>query len=576
MSDYLQPKKDRYWTRWGALKRERSTWDTHWQEISTNVLPRNSRFVLTDRNRGQKRHNAIYDSTGTKALRILAAGMMAGMTSPARPWFRLSIADTDLLKYGRVQTWLSDTTKLMLNTFGKSNTYRALHMVYEELGTFGTGATIVQPHLQRVLHHTPLTTGEYCVTVNGDNEVDTLFREFQKPVGALVREFGLDNVSATVRNLYDRGQYDDWITIVHAIEPRMDRDYGKLDNKNMPWSSCYFELEGPKDKFLRESGYKRFPALAPRWQVTGQDIYGSSPAMEALGDIKQLQHQQLRKAQGIDYMVKPNVQGPTALKGHENAMLPGGMTFFDAAGPQVGIRPTWEVKLDLSHLLADIQDVRGRISSAFYADLFLMLSQNENNPRMTATEVAERHEEKLLMIGPVLERLHNELLSPMIDLTFDHLAESGLLPPPPEELHGMDLQVEFVSMLAQAQRAIATNAIDRFVGNLGAVAQIKPEVLDKFDADAWADSYSDMLGVDPQLIVDEKQVQGVRQARAQAQQQAAQAAQQEQASATALNGAKAAQAASQAKPAPISVGNSYDMLNQVSGYGSPSAEMVGS
>jgi hypothetical protein len=105
-----------------------------------------------------------------------------------------------------------------------------------------------------------------------------------------------------VRNLYDRGQYDDWITIVHAIEPRMDRDYGKLDNKNMPWSSCYFELEGPKDKFLRESGYKRFPALAPRWQVTGQDIYGSSPAMEALGDIKQLQHQQLRKAQGIDYM----------------------------------------------------------------------------------------------------------------------------------------------------------------------------------------------------------------------------------------------------------------------------------
>jgi hypothetical protein len=271
------------------------------------------------------------------------------------------------------------------------------------------------------------------------------------------------------------------------------------------------------------------------------------------------------------------VQLPTALKGHENAMLPGGMTFFDAAGPQVGIRPTWEVKLDLSHLLADIQDVRGRISSAFYADLFLMLAQNEPQPPHDGDRSgrAPRGEAADARAGAGAPAQRAALAHDRPDLR-PARRERPAAAPPPEELHGMELQVEFVSMLAQAQRAIATNAIDRFVGNLGAVAQIKPEVLDKFDADAWADSYSDMLGVDPQLIVDEKQVQGVRQARAQAQQQAAQAAQQEQASATALNGAKAAQAASQAKPAPISVGNSYDMLNQVSGYGSPSAEMVGS
>ena len=132
------------------------------------------------------------------------------------------------------------------------------------------------------------------------------------------------------------------------------------------------------------------------------------------------------------------------------------------------------------------------------------------------TEVAERHEEKLLMLGPVLERMHNEILDPLIEMTFSRMVEAGIVPPPPDELQGMELNVEFVSMLAQAQRAIATNSVDRFVGNLGAMAGIKPEVLDKFDADRWADAYADMLGIDPELIVPGEQVALIRKQRAEA------------------------------------------------------------
>jgi hypothetical protein len=152
----------------------------------------------------------------------------------------------------------------------------------------------------------------------------------------------------------------------------------------------------------------------------------------------------------------------------------------------------------------------------------LMLA-NATNTRMTATEVAERHEEKLLMLGPVLERLHNELLDPLIDITFQRMIEADMLPPPPEELQGMDLSVEFVSMLAQAQRAVGTNSVDRFVANLGNVAGIKPEVLDKFDPDEWADAYGDMLGVDPKMIVANDKVAIIRENRAQAAAQQAQA-----------------------------------------------------
>ena len=510
-------------SRWGALKDERSSWIDHYREISEHVLPRSGRFLTADRNKGDRKHNSIYDSTGTRALRILAAGMMAGMTSPARPWFRLTTSVPELDESAAVKRWLADVTRMMQMVFAKSNTYLAFHSIYEELGAFGTGASIVLPDFQGVVHHHKLTAGEYAIATDSRGVVDTLYREFDMTVGQMVAEFGKDAVSPSVLGMYDRGSYDKWVTVTHAIEPRRDREAGKRDSKNMPWRSVYFESGGNDDKLLRESGFKEFPALCPRWMTSGGDIYGNSPAMEALGDIKQLQHEQIRKAQGIDYKVNPPLQLPTSMKGRDADTLPGGVSYYDAANPGGGIRSAFEVNVDLSHLLEDIRDVRERINSAFYADLFLMLA-NGANTQMTATEVAERHEEKLLMLGPVLERLHNEILSPKIDMTFTRMVEAGIVPTPPEELQGMELNVEFVSMLAQAQRAIATNGVDRFVGNLGAVAQIKPEVLDKFDADRWADAYGDMLGIDPELIVPGEKVALIRQARAEQQQAASQSA----------------------------------------------------
>ncbi|MGA9070075.1 MAG: portal protein, partial [Terracidiphilus sp.] len=225
--------------------------------------------------------------------------------------------------------------------------------------------------------------------------------------------------------------------------------------------------------------------------------------------------------------------------------------------------------LNLNDLLEDIQDVRERIRQGFFSDIFLMLA-NSTNPQMTATEVAERHEEKMLMMGPVLLRLNTELLLPKIEITFTHMAEMGALPPAPPELAGMDLNVEFISMLAQAQRAIGTNSVDRFVGSLGTVAQLKPDVLDKFDGDAWADAYSDMLGVDPKLVLGNSQVAIIRQTRAQAQAAQQKLAAVQQASVVAKNAGQA-QAASQSGSAN---GPGSDIMNMFSGYQSPSGTEV--
>lgn len=548
--------------RWEALKQERASWVSHWEDLSKYIKPRNGRFFVQDRNRGDKRHNSIYDNTATRALSILGAGMMSGANSPARPWFRLGTSDPELTDYAPVKLWLSDVTKVLLRIFAKSNTYRSLHTVYEELGVFGTGVSVIVDDFNTVLHHHTLTAGEYAIATGFDGAVNTVYREFEITVGQMVKEFGYDNCSTQVKNAYDRCNEDQWFPVMHIIEERDedDREYGKKDNRNMPWKSCYFEpTEARSGKYLKESGFKRFPALAPRWQVSGGDIYGSSPAMDALGDIKQLQHQQLRKGQVIDYKTKPALQVPTMMQNREMSQLPGGVSYVDVAAAGQGIRPAWEVNLDLSHLLTDIQDVRDRVRSAFYADLFMMIA-NDTRSNVTATEIAERHEEKLLMLGPVLERLHNELLDPLVETAFSKALEAGILPPPPPELQGQDLNVEFVSMLAQAQKAVATNAVDRFVGNLGAIAQFRPDVLDKFNADEWADAYADMLGVDPALIVADDKVALVRQSRAQQQQ----AMQQQEAQAMQAKSMRDLSAADTSKESALT-----DVASMFSGYTGP-------
>lgn len=546
-----------------ALKTERSSWDTHWKDIAQYQFPRAGRFISSETNQGTKKHGLIYDNTAIFSVRTLAAGMMSGVTSPARPWFRLGLPDKELMEFGPVKQWLHDTAELMRAVFASSNTYNSLHACYEELGAFGTWADMVLPDFDNVIHHYPMTVGEYYLSTNHKGRVDTLAREMKMTVAQVVEQFGKENCSTTVRNLYDKGAYDQWVDVVHLVQPRRDRDYTKRDAKNMPFESCYFEPgKEAWDKYLSESGFKRFPALCPRWTVTGNDIYGRSPGMEALGDVKQLQFEQQRKAQAIEYQVNPPLQVPTAYKNSAQNRLPGGVMYVDAMSPAGGVKTAFDVNLRLDYLLSSIQDTRDRIRQAYYADLFLMLAQQPANGRMTATEVAERHEEKLLMLGPVLERLHNELLSPLIDITFERLSDAGVLPPAPKEIEGAELDIEFVSVLAQAQRAVAVNGMERMVASAMQMAAAKPEVLDKINFDQVIDDLGEAFGVNPALVVPDPEVAQMRAARAQAAQAQASAA-------VAPQVVESAKTASE-----INTDQLRDVMGMLQGYSSPSPAMV--
>jgi hypothetical protein len=549
--------------RLAALKAERSSWDNHWLQIAQYQFPRAGRFLTADTNEGKKKNQLIYDNTAVFAVRTLAAGMMSGVTSPARPWFRLGLADKALMEFGPVKQWLYDVTELMRAVFAASNTYNTLHSCYEELGAFGTWADVVLPDFDNVVHHYPMTVGEYYLAHDNRGRVDTLAREMKMTVGQMVGQFGKQSCSRAVRNLYDRGAYDVWVDVVHLIQPRRNREPGKRDARNMAWESCYFEPgKEAFDKYLSESGFKRFPVLAPRWTVTGNDIYGRSPGMEALGDVKQLQFEQQRKAQAIEYQVNPPLQVPTAYKDAAQSRLPGGVMYVDAMSPGGGVRSAFDVNLRLDFLMDSIRDTRDRIRQAYYADLFLMLAQQPANGRMTATEVAERHEEKLLMLGPVLERIHNELLSPLVDITFERCSEAGILPPAPPEIQGVNLEIEFISVLAQAQRAVAVNGMERLLSTAVNLAPVKPDILDKLNFDQVVDDMANAFGVNPALIVSDQDVAAVRAARAQAQQAA-------QSAATAPQVVESAKTASE-----INTDQLRDVMGMLQGYSSPSPSMV--
>jgi hypothetical protein len=529
---HLRARKQMLWT-------ELSSWETHWEELSKFVLPRTGRFLTTDRNRGTRRHNNIIDSTATRALQVLEAGLMAGATSPARPWMRLTAPDPELNKFQPVKEWLHEVTDRMLRVFAQSNTYRALPRIYSECALYGTAASIVVSDFKSVIHHHVLTAGQYAISTDSSERVNCIYREFDMTVGQMVQEFGFEKVSTSVQNQFRNGNLEDWRTVCHAIEPRSDRHADRKNNKDMPFRSVYWEqgrTGSDVNTVLRESGFQRFPAIVPRWSVSGQDVYGNSPGMACLGDVKQLQHEQRRKGQILDHLTQPPTQGPPLMKNKEVDTLPGGHTEVDGNG--AGIRPLWQVNPDLQGLLYDIQDVRGRINSSFYADLFLMLASTTKS--MTATEVAERHEEKLLMLGPALERLHHEGLEPLIDITFNHMLEAGLVPPPPEELSGTNLQVEFVSMLAQAQRAVGASTDDRFIGMIQGLSQSHPEALDKLNTDNFLDEYADKLGVNPEHVRSTEEVAELRMAREQAMAAQAQMDAQSQQSNTTRNLAKAA------------------------------------
>lgn len=521
-----------------ALMQERRTWEADWSSLAQHFLPRKMRSLEVDgdvTNRGGALRKDILNNTGVLAMRDLAAGMHGGMTSPARPWFRLTLQDEDLAGYKPVRVWLDECQDRMRNFYHRSNFYNVIHMLYGELCTFGTGLMFELSDPHTGIRFVPLTVGEYVLDVDEHGRVDTVFRTIDMSVRQIVRRFGLDNVPDVIRRLFENPPKAtvDRFQVIHAVLPRNDRNPDKLDGKNMAWASYYYleARDGTKGGYglrhphlLSESGFKEFPGFGVRWDVTGQDVYGRSPGMDALNDVRQLQQMELSKIKALQKEVDPPMATPGNAKGL--SLLPGAENYYDlqgAAGNQP-IYPLLNLRPNIQNTQLAIKEVEQRIKEGLYNDLFKLLMGSDRR-QITAREVAAKEEEKLILLGPVLERLHDELFIPLTDRTWNLMMEGNMFPEAPEEIQGMDIKVEFVSLLAQAQKMVATTAMDQFTTSILTYGQAIPELVDVIDPDKWADGYASILGVETDILRAQEDRDKVRAQRAQAQQQLAQAEQ---------------------------------------------------
>lgn len=552
-------RKQQHMTLIEELKNERSSFIPTWRDLNDYLLPRRARFFTSDTNKGDRRNHKIIHTGPVSSVRTLKSGMMAGITSPARPWFKLATPDPELNKFPQVKEWLDLVTRRMQTVFSRSNYYNTKPIVYGDMGVFATSAYAIEEHFDNTIHCTSFPIGSYCLARDQYGRVNTFIYEFRMTCRQMVNMFGQSygvsgidwsKFSQQVKDAWDNGNYNRWFDIVRIIQPNDQHDSGKMLSKFKKFSSVTFEYAGDSNggryididngKYLKESGYDYFPVLAPVWERTGEDSYGtSSPGMDVIGDVKQLQTGEKRSLEALEKMIRPPMIAPTSMQNRKTSILPGDTTYVDVREGMQGYRPAHEMNFRFESMEAKQAAVYDRINKGFYADLFLMMAESDRR-QITAREIEERHQEKLLALGPVLEQLNTDDLDPSIDITFDIMNRQGLLPVAPQELQGMDLRVEYTSIMSQAQKLIGINTLERFGSFIGGVVQVSPQAMAKINIDKYVDSYADALSMPMGIVRSDDEANSIRDAQAQAQ-----AAQQE--SEMLAQGAQAARNLSEAK-----------------------------
>lgn len=510
-----------------------SVWRPHFEEIATFLLPRRYSWLsnnvsispqsasglgVNTATSGAARSNInsrILDPAGTIAARTLAHGLMNGITSPARPWFRLRLTEfgDDPEGYPKaVQMWLEESARRMQIVLAESNFYTAMGMLYLDLSVFGTASMLIYEDFEEVIRCYNSPMGEYRLLQDNRRMVNGFTRTFHKTVEQTVREFGLENCSAQTQEAYKRrgASLLTTIPICHLIEENNQDDPAAL-GRQFAYREFYWEQNNQTaGEVLLVAGYKEKPLVAPRWELMGNDTYGTSPSMDALPEIKQLQLETKQKGQSVDKMIRPPIVADIMLQSQPTSLLPSGVAYV-ASQNSFGAKPIYTVNPPLQYMTADIQELHRRIGVIYYNNLFRNVSDLDTV--RSAAEIYERKAEDMVLLGPILERFENEALDPAIRRVFNIMLRKELLPPSPVEISPETIDIQYVSVLSDAQRAVTTSSIERFIQVVGGLAAAVPEILQIPDYEALVREYASRLNVPAialksrQQVLDEKQAQ---------------------------------------------------------------------
>jgi hypothetical protein len=492
--------------RFDRLKSQRQNWESHWQEVADYMQPRKA-DVTKSRSKGDKRTELIFDGSPLQSVELLAASLHGMLTNPSTPWFSLRFKQDDMENEDEAKEWLESATETMYAAFNKSNFQQEIFELYHDLITFGTAAMFIEEDDEDILKFSTRHINEIYIAENEKGRIDTVFRKFKLSARAALQKFG--DVSTNISMTATKDPYEE-VEILHAVYPRSDFDPKKQDKQNMPFESIYLDAESGDE--LSVSGFREFPFVVPRYLKASHEIYGRSPAMTALPDVKMLNEMSKTTIKSAQKQVDPPLLVPDDGFMLPVRTVPGGLNFY-RAGTRDRIEPL-NIGANTPLGLNMEEQRRNSIRNAFYVNQLMM----QNGPQMTATEVIQRNEEKMRLLGPVLGRLQSELLKPLIDRAFALILRKNLFRPAPEFLAGTDIEIEYVSPLAKAQKSTELSSIMRAIEILGSLSNVAP-VFDHINMDKLVRHLADIVGVPQKILKPQSELNAERQQAAQQQEQ---------------------------------------------------------
>ena len=492
------------------------------QDLADYFAPNAVRFIARNINKPHVKSKKILDSTTFIAVRNFASGMMTGATSPTRRWFKTGIMNRDNKKNKMsyaAKLWCSNQAELSRKILYASNFYQLLPEVYEQLGVFLFSCMAMEKDYDNVANFKVLPIGSYYYSKDGRGVVDTVCRNYMESAKNLVERYGLENCSDAVQQVY-KTRPNDMFEIVHFVEPNREYKEGSPISAQKKFISVTYEVGNGTTSFLRKAGFDKFPYVVFEASCNGEDAYPSKGCgIYALPDAKQLMSMIKELGKAVKKMVSPAYQGSASLKNKRLSDNPG---FFNEDGDNgAGIRPIHEVNPQVLELKNIIAELRENIKSIFYNDLFAMILNTAERGR-TATEVNELKEEKLVLLSPLLEQIHTALKQ-ILDWLFYTEMEAGILPEVPQELEGEEIEIEFISTLAQAMKAQNISSMERFITFTANMAQaVDPVLIKKIKGEKMIDDYADFANIDPNQIAPNEELEALRQQQAEKQAQAEQ------------------------------------------------------
>ncbi len=508
-----------------------SWWTQNWSDLAMYIEPRRSIWLTqstggtpspNNMGRGKPINSAIVDPTGTYAVRVCSSGMMSGLASPSRPWFKIvpSVKNVQIDAEGRA--WLDEVEDRIYTILAGSNFYNSFAQECEDLVVFGTAPVIIYEDEKDLLRCYNPAVGEYYLASGSTMRVEGLYRLFVMTIAQIVDFFGIENCSADVQKLWQQkgSALDTERLIAHSIEPNFgvqSTDAGKIPG-NFSWREVYWLYGAGGQQPLSIRGFVEQPFTAARWSTQSNDAYGRSVGMDVLPDVIQLQVETMRKAEAIEKMVRPPLIADMQLKNQPSSILPGHVTYVANMSSGSGMRPIYDVRPEISEMMQDLAAIQDRVKKGFFNDVILMLSSQPGD-RRTAFEVSALLAERLQVLGPVIENIITESLKPKLKRIFGMIKRKNVLPPLPKSLENVPIDIEFISMLALAQKSAATGGLERLAALIGNMTAVFPEVKDNLNVDVFVNKMNELLDNPQNILRSLDEVKGIREAQMQAMQQ---------------------------------------------------------